>query len=227
MRERRLRCIVWSVVILTALVIAVLATYLCGWPRWCTDQVAAWTGIATGLGALAMALTALLILEQITLQAKTVEQIKEQVGLQAKTTEMQDRQLKYYYLPAVCLQVHYDAQNDRTGVPIAFMTVNQAPVFKIDAWIDVNGVEPQDQRHMGDTHPSGFMSMYWDAGVIYPGQRQFGLFGPLEPSPSPRTIVVRWQQTVTAERWEQKWRLWSGEGAWFVSPDGPAGPASS
>jgi hypothetical protein len=226
MSERGLKCAVWSVIALTFMVVVVLVVYLCGWPHWCSDQLAAWGGIATALGALAMALTAWLILRQVALQAKTMEQIEEQVALQRDTltqvraqADVQDRQLKYYYLPALCLRVHY-VQKDNTGVPVAFMTVSQAAVFNIEAWVENTHDQP---RHMQETHPS-HAGMFWDCGVIYGEQKWFARFGPLQQADSPQTIFVRWQQTVMAERWEQEWTLQSGNEGWSVTPHGGAHP---
>lgn len=194
-----------AVLALSALVIIALCLDLSpSEPVWCGPQREALAGIATALGALAMAITALLILRQV---------------------ELQNDQLAYYYQPGVDLQVDFVPGNrenaDSNGVPVKFVTANQAAVFKLEVWPDTGKVDPM--RDMVSTKPQALAyrdgpGMWWDFGMLRPNEERWALLGPRDEQPDRQTLIVTWHH-VSADEWRQEWELWKGaDGGWCTTP---------
>lgn len=217
--------VVLSTIVASACVIAVLAAYL--WPfrgAWCSDQIAAWGGVAATLGALAMAGTAWLILRQVSLQ---------------------NRQLVYYYQPGINLQVSTDPEHKRRdGVRLWVSTANQATVFKVELALDefnwdqplkemvasqaddtslgAGRQEPKVPSQAGDTALDA--GRQWSTPVVEANHLMWVTVGPFGVLAGRRRalLVVDWQH-VTGEYWRQEWWLKraSAEGKpedanWFV-----------
>lgn len=195
----------WLILLLSALTIVGLSFDLLRTePYWCAAQREALTGIATALGALAMGVTAILILRQV---------------------ELQNRQLIYYYQPGVSLQVDFSPTTqedlDSGGVPVQFVTANQATVFKLNVWGSAGQVH--SQRNMAETkqgaleHKDG-PGMWWNSGVLRSHAERWALIGPRSDLLDEQTLTVSWHH-VTADEWQQEWRLWKGtKGGWCITP---------
>lgn len=184
------------VVFVSLVVIAVLSvSVFFSLPLWCDNQVVAWGGIATAAGALAMALTAMLILSQLRLQTFALELHKDE--------------LRYYYIPGLHMRVDYCHTKDRNldGVPVRFQTTNQATVFDIAAWIEGHkeDIGSSMVQHKGDLDQATADNK-WNANGLRPESEFHALFDINQTNAFPIQIMVEWQD-IGPERFQQAWEL--------------------
>lgn len=194
------------------MVVATVLYVLVGWPPLCAEQLNGVAAAASALAALAMFVTAFLILRQIKLQSEQTKRQSEQIELQSEQTELQSEHLSLYYRPNLWLRVDYSPDDDKCshGLPIRVYAANEGPVFDVVIELEETCGKSKDItfKCKDEAKSRGPASKWESATISRDADYECGwiLLGPWNEIKETNAVRVEWRD-VTGYSWERVWTL--------------------